>query len=575
MGVQVLRASCCAVVLMGSLCVADELALQRPSAVVLPAESSFAFVANEGTGVVSSVELTTGRIVAEFSVGQTLTDLIECPGRNLILAVDNQARCVRVLKRIREVVTEVQTLPLAEAPLRIALTPDGTTACVTYQWASHVTLLRLKSAANGSAEVSLLRDIVVGFPQLGVVALGHGQFIVADRFGGQLTVVDAATQMITNERLLHGHNIRGLTVESDGEHVLLAHQILSRVARTSFDDVHWGMVMQNVVRRIPTADVRDPQSNINKAGRMYRLGDTGNGFADPTEILAVEGGFAVLSGGTNQLMIMLWDGRMVARTTTGGRPTRMVRTAGNQFVVLNSLSNSVSVIQHADDDALTHLRTIGGAPPPASDGRGGEAAFFSSNLSHDGWMTCHSCHTDGHSPDLLADTLGDGVYGNPKRIPSLLGVADTGPWGWNGSKPTLHLQLQQTLKSTMHGNDHAPETINSLAAYLQTLKLPDSSRLADVRTTRGQELFDLLGCIRCHNADTWTSPQNYDVGLLDEAGQTEFNPPSLRGIRLRTRYFHDGRATSLESVFQDYRHNLKKPLNEVQLFELTEFLKTL
>ncbi|MEO2012869.1 MAG: cytochrome c peroxidase [Fuerstiella sp.] len=564
-----------ALVMMACSCAAENVAFSRPSAVVLPAESSIAFVANAGSGTVSGVDLVTGQIVSEAAIGGRLTDLVECPDRKLMLAVDNQTRCVRLLRCDSQAVTEVQTLQLNDAPLRIAVSADGSMACVTHQWASHVSLLQLNTAADGSTNVSLLGDLSVGFSQQCVAALDDQQFIVADRFRGQLAVVDAAAQAIVSESSLHGHNIRGLTVEPDGVHVLVAHQILSRVARTSFDDVHWGMVMQNVVRRIPTADLLNAAADVAKVGRVYRLGDTGEGFADPTDVLASDGGFAVLSGGTNQLMVMSWGGQVVARVATGVRPTRMIRTDASRFVVLNSLSDSVSVIWQGSDRRFYRLHTGANAPQPQSDVRSGEAAFYSAKLSHDGWMSCHSCHTDGHSPDLLADTLGDGAYGSPKRIPSLWGVADTGPWGWNGSMTALKNQLQQTLTSTMHGDDHSPETINSLVAYLHTLYPPASSHSADIWATRGKALFVSLDCIRCHKPGTWTSPQIYNVGLQDENGQSEFNPPSLRGVGFRNRYFHDGRATSIESVFREFRHNLKTALNEAQLRELTEFLNTL
>ena len=35
----------------------------------------------------------------------------------------------------------------------------------------------------------------------------------------------------------------------------------------------------------------------------------------------------------------------------------------------------------------------------------GERLFYDARLSHDGWMSCHSCHTDGHSNGHLNDNL--------------------------------------------------------------------------------------------------------------------------------------------------------------------------
>ena len=574
---RVSRIACCAVALFATAGAADDFALSRPSAIVVSDDRTNAFVTSEDSGVVSRINLDSGQVEEQFTVGQKLTDLVQCPGGHFLLAVDNQEKCVLLLQQNGHGVEVVKTLQLNAAPLRISISPDATMACVTHQWARHVQLLKLATGADNAVDVSPGNNVDVGFAQQEVVALGAHNFVVADRFGGHLAVIDTATQQVVSKPSLFGHNIRGLTIEPDGENVLVAHQVLSRVARTTFEDVHWGMIMQNVVRRIPVKALLNGEPDLNSVGRLYRLGDTGDGFADPSAVLATEEGIAVLSSGTSQLMIMSWDGNVKAKTSTGRRPTRLVNVTANRFLVANALSDSVSVIEYTDDDGprLTVTHTIAAEPLPTSDVRSGEFAFFDGHLSHDGWMSCHSCHTDGHSPDLLADTLGDGAYGNPKRIPSLLGVVDTGPWAWNGSKTTLRQQLRQTLTSTMHSRDESLDPIGRLSEYLKTLVPPKLEQENSEAVNRGKLLFTSLGCVRCHKPDAWTSSAVYDVGLKDETGQSEFNPPSLRAARHRRRFFHDGRATSLESVLRDHQHNLKASLVDADVADLVAFLKTL
>ena len=36
--------------------------------------------------------------------------------------------------------------------------------------------------------------------------------------------------------------------------------------------------------------------------------------------------------------------------------------------------------------------------------------------------------------------------------------------------------------------------------------------------------------------------QRYDVGLVDEVGNHEFNPPTLQAVSRRDAFLHDGRA---------------------------------
>ena len=225
--------------------------------------------------------------------------------------------------------------------------------------------------------------------------------------------------------------------------------------------------------------------------------------------------------------------------------------------------------------------TIGDAEEPSA----GEVAFYDASLSHDRWLSCNSCHVDGHTPALLADTFGDGSTMTPKRIPTLLGVADTAPFGWIGNRPSLVAQINSTLASTMRGKAPAPGTSQALSEYLVTLKPPvapdqnaSPKRVHQPLATpveNGRRLFESLRCVECHSPPRFTSSAVKDVGLADEAGHRMFNPPSLRSVRFRRRFFHDGRATSLSNVIRDIKHQLRRPLTAREENWLIAYLKSL
>src|SRR5262249_29935542 len=160
----------------------------------------------------------------------------------------------------------------------------------------------------------------------------------------------------------------------------------------------------------------------------------------------------------------------------------------------------------------------------------------------------------------LNDNLSDGSFGTPKRVLSLRGARDTAPYAWRGDVPDLESQIRKSIQVTMQGNKPDEKAVSDLAAYLRTLD-PAPAVDADVHEQsivgRGATIFQEQGCARCHAAPYYTSPKTYDVGLADEVGNARFNPPSLRGVSQGGRYFHDGRAASLEDVFQRYHHELK------------------
>jgi cytochrome c peroxidase len=65
------------------------------------------------------------------------------------------------------------------------------------------------------------------------------------------------------------------------------------------------------------------------------------------------------------------------------------------------------------------------------------------------------------------------------------------------------------------------------------------------------------------------------VGLRDEVGNREFNPPSLRGVSQGGPYLHDGRAATLRDVFETHRHQIREGLKIGELADLLAFLESL
>ena len=92
---------------------------------------------------------------------------------------------------------------------------------------------------------------------------------------------------------------------------------------------------------------------------------------------------------------------------------------------------------------------------------------------------------------------------------------------------------------------------------------------------RGGKIFARHKCATCHTPPLYTSAKTYDIGLRDEAGEKNFNPPSLRGLSQAGPYFHDNRAQTLEEVFTRHRHQLSAPLSSQELSDLLHFLGSL
>jgi YVTN family beta-propeller protein len=293
----------------------------------------------------------------------------------------------------------------------------------------------------------------------------------------------------------------------------------------------------------------------------------------------VRGNLIVALAGVDEVAITPSPDQGPRRVVVGRRPTAVAPSPDGSLVyVADSLDDTISVVVTATGQRPATI-SLGPRPEATAVDRG-ERLFHSAKLSHDGWMSCQSCHTDGHTNNLLSDTLGDGSYGAPKRVPPLLGVAATGPWTWIGSMARLEDQVRKSIATTMHGPKPTDAQVADLTAYLSSLAPPEP-RLWEggsndsAAMMRGREVFQARKCATCHEPPEYTSPERFDVGLVDEVGNHEFNPPSLRGVSRRDAFLHDGRARSLDDVFRKERHPRGLALTPQAIADLVAFLKTL
>jgi mono/diheme cytochrome c family protein len=401
---------------------------------------------------------------------------------------------------------------------------------------------------------------------------------VADAYGGRLAVIDAPVGRLVAVRTIPGHNIGGLALGSEGQRVFLTHQTLHDGVPTTLDDIHWGRTLTNVLRSISVADLVDPTADPGADNVTVELGEVGQATSDPAAVVVRNDGLLVVAlAGVNELAVDRGAGLDWKRVSVGARPTAVTLTHdGQRALVVNTLDNTVSVVR------LSHISVVGrtislGPVRPLTAADRGERLFFDARLSHDRWMSCHSCHPGGHTNGQLVDNLSDGTEQTAKRVLSLRGIRETAPYAWDGRFPTLADQVQHSVTSTMQGDPLADEQIADLVAYLETLSPPAShpNESDPKQIAAGRKVFERQDCGRCHSGRTYTSADTYDVGLVDERGWRQFNPPSLRGLHSAESFFHDAGVTQLEQVFRSRRHQLSEPLDDADLSALLAFLRSL
>lgn len=551
---------------------------RRPEAIALSADDSLLLVANRRSGTISIMDTATGKVVAEHSLGGELTALATNDGAEFFACDAANHQLIR-FRATADELTVIERIGVSRYPVGLAISESGDRVYVSSLWSRRVTCVQ--TFADRDAETVFQVDTQFA-PRRLLLTNNDSKLIVADSHGGYMTTFATADGKQLARVEIPGHNIRGLAISHKGDKLIVSHQMLNDLAHTVRNDVHWGLMVSNDLRWLPLTSVESGKPNMHEGAHMHPLGEASNATGDPAAVtVTADGTTIVCLAGVDEISFGKEDDFSLRRAKVGKRPTAIVADQAGKFAyIANTFGDSISVFN------IKTMKTIAehslGPMPELSAVDRGELIFYDARVSHDHWMSCNSCHTDGHSGGLLNDNLSDGGFGAPKRVLSLLGKEGTEPFAWNAEAADYETQIRNSIEKTMQADDPATdETIGDLAAYLRSLPPPPSISAAreeqdQTAIAAGAALFQSLNCKRCHNPDTgYTSPRTYNVKLEDELGANRFNPPSLIGVGQRDSLFHDARAKSLEAVFETHQHQLRKPLSDEQRSQLIAFLRSL
>lgn len=579
--------------------IAPGLDIRQPVAFALDAQTLL--TANRKSGTVSIVDVERGAVVDQLVIGQRLSDLCVSPD-GALLVTDEADNCVRVLRKVDGRFELDQRLEVASTPVSLCQSPSHDTISVASLWSRRINLLKWDRATVSRPRLATEAVIDLPFAPRKQCFLDETNLLITDSFSGNLGIINTTSNSLIGWRTIEGHNIRGLTLTRSGDAVLISHQHLNSQMPTERSRVFWGQVVSNLLREITSNHLLSANS-VRHAARthsewelfpatepvhhwsLYPLGKTGNGAGDPGDIVVTPKGERIVClSGVNEIAISEPTGRSFTRVSVGLRPIALQLDQARDYVyVANMMDDSITVVSVPRRRVVDTISL--GRMPEFSMSQQGERLFYDARQSLDGWYSCHSCHTDGHTNGLLNDSFADHVAHTPKRVLSLLGVNETFPWAWKGHQHWLSDQVSMSIATTMHGSDTYTEynSAADITKFLRELRPPPSLRAArqlsldSPAVLRGWAIFARSNCGQCHKAPTYTSPDVYDVGLEDERGEVLFNPPSLRGVSQLHGWFHDNRAKNLHDVFAKFGHpnGNTETLTDDEIKDLVVFLQTL
>ncbi|MCZ7682116.1 MAG: hypothetical protein M5U28_26310 [Sandaracinaceae bacterium] len=174
-----------------------------------------------------------------------------------------------------------------------------------------------------------------------------------------------------------------------------------------------------------------------------------------------------------------------------------------------------------------------------------------------------------------------------RRTPPAWGArAELAPFHWNGEFDDAPTLAQTTIRELMEGDALLVDT-RAIAAWMAEAPIPPGRPLyeGDAQAhAQGRALFESgeVGCAGCHAGPLLSDASAHDVLAASSdplAALAEVDTPSLRGVRARPPYLHDGRAPTLRSVLVDHnagdRHGRTSHLTGAELDALLVYLETL
>ena len=207
----------------------------------------------------------------------------------------------------------------------------------------------------------------------------------------------------------------------------------------------------------------------------------------------------------------------------------------------------------------------------------GERYFNDASHCFQNWQSCNGCHPgDARTDGMNWDLMNDGV-GNSKNCKSLLFSHPTPPSMISGIRETAEWAVRAGFKFIQFF-DITEEDAVCVDAYLKSLRPVPSPHLVDGELSdlakEGRKIFEKLNCTECHSGPYYTDLKMHRIGE-DIEFEKGWDTPTLREVWRTAPYLFDGRAATMEEVFEIHKHGIDKKVSKKEIKALTEYVNSL
>jgi DNA-binding beta-propeller fold protein YncE/mono/diheme cytochrome c family protein len=558
-------------------------ATRGPVRIVFDPTGKQAFITESDEGTVAVVDAASGRILRRLETGGKQPEGIAyAPGKALLVA---NAFSGSIAAFDPTTWKRTALLSLRGEPADVVIARDGRRAFVSLAQLDEVAVLTLP-------ELRVTHRIPVGDrPRPLALTPDGGTLLVGNFQGGDVSLIDTNTLRERRRVELTGVNLRGLSVSPDGRRAFVTGQIPANTRATREPLDIW-------TNTVFTFDVLQPPSPPGSAGPAdvgaegwidFSLGSS----PDPDGVVALkEDLVAVALAGSDQALLVRtpgpykrsYDPVIVRRVAVGARPRGIAATPnGKEIWVANELDSTISVLDASD---LRPLRRIELGIPNRRDVRlQGRYLFGNARLARGRQFTCASCHPGGNTDGLTWEFahVPDGLpFRNTRNLRG--GITLTGPFRWSGHEEQIEDFFQDEVVGLLQGPRQPHSALHALWNMMHDFPMPPNPyRTEDDRLTpaaeRGKALFTgKAGCSDCHAGE-----YHGGTGIKAYVGTTReelpLDVPHLVGVHDSAPYLHDGRAATLEEIFEKHnpeqRHGKAHQLTRPELADLLRYVREL
>jgi YVTN family beta-propeller protein len=467
-------------------------------------------------------------------------------------------------------------------PYGVVIAPDGKRAFVTVSQLDEVAALDLASRTV-TARVSVGRR-----PRALDLSSDGKTLAVGNMAGGSISVVNTESLWEESRIPLKGVNVRGVAFTSSGAEVYATLMPPLNGSPTADPKEIWHNLLQSV--SVGGVDGEDQWTDFARLPGAVEV----VGSPDQHDIVLDRTGrraWISVAGRDVITRISIHDSRRATvwplsqvETGVGANPRGLALSPdGKQVWVANHLGNSLSVVD-AESTALVKTIDLGNASRVDASIRG-QYLFNNAGLTRGRRFTCSSCHPDGGTDGLTWSFahVRDGFQRRNTRD-LRAGIEETAPFRWSGVEAHLSDLVRSEVTGLLGSPTPAREDTEALVAAIRQFRLPPNPyREPDGQLTpqarQGETLFEgKAGCVECH-----AGPKRGGTSLKAWIGTTsegqEVDVPHLAGVYDSAPYLHDGRAATLEEIWEKHnggrRHGAAHLLTAEEFAALMRYLREL